>query len=423
MRSNLGFILVLMVLLATATLTLQSTAQVVQSGNYIMDLAQTERSKPAFVGTFTDDELLSNAGFETGDFPPWYHDGSWQISTSTPHTGTYCAYDIGNHWLRQDFTPTPAADIVSATLWCKQPESAIAAIDFYYSNGSYSEELIWPTAQWEQYDVTSFITPGMTVVAIRVWGYSGGGPDPDETFYDDFSIQTAGGGNITVDLTYVSGSPVPAGGGNIYYEIFVENIGASPLDFDGWLDVSYEGGPPSTLAQRSFTNFLPGWTINRPDMFFPVPESYAAGNYVFGARVGNYPAVVWAEDSFPFVKSGDIDVAGFIPFVPDGMPDPWDRINTGSQANALPDNYEILGTYPNPFNPTTTIRYALPEAGRVSLQVFDVSGRLVATLADGVRDAGYHEATFDASSLASGVYLYRLQVNDFTSTGKMVLMK
>ena len=78
---------------------------------------------------------------------------------------------------------------------------------------------------------------------------------------------------------------------------------------------------------------------------------------------------------------------------------------------------------PNPFNPSTTIRFDLPAAGQVSLAVYDVSGRLVATLADGLRQAGAHEVTFDGSGLASGVYLYRISAGQRTATGKMVLLK
>ncbi len=228
--------------------------------------------------------------------------------------------------------------------------------------------------------------------------------------------------DLTMDLTYVSGSPVPAGGGNLYYEIYAENVGATPANFDGWLYVTYQGGPPTTVVQRNFVGFQPGWAINRPNMFFPVSGSYAAGNYRFGATLGIYPTTVYADDNFPFVKSGVFSGGDFIPFVPDGVPSPWDRIDTGEEL-ALPDSYEILGAYPNPFNPTAMISYALPEAGKVTLDVYDVSGRLVRTLVDGFRDAGIHEATFEASGLASGIYLYRLNVADFTATGKMVLMK
>ncbi|MBU1881286.1 T9SS type A sorting domain-containing protein, partial [bacterium] len=78
---------------------------------------------------------------------------------------------------------------------------------------------------------------------------------------------------------------------------------------------------------------------------------------------------------------------------------------------------------PNPFNPSTTIRYALKDAGNVALTVYDVSGRQVVQLADGWRNAGSHEAVFDGSGLASGVYLIQLQTDKQTATSKMVLLK
>jgi hypothetical protein len=83
----------------------------------------------------------------------------------------------------------------------------------------------------------------------------------------------------------------------------------------------------------------------------------------------------------------------------------------------------LNGVYPNPFNPATTISYALPEAARVTLNVYDVSGRLVAEVVNGWRDAGVHEAVFNGSDLASGVYVFTLQTGEFNKTGKMVLMK
>jgi hypothetical protein len=150
--------------------------------------------------------------------------------------------------------------------------------------------------------------------------------------------------------------------------------------------------------------------------------SYAAGNYEFFARVGVHPGDVWAEDSFPFTKSGNDAVAGFVPFVPDGVPDPFDRIDMGEDL-LQPSSYAVAGVYPNPFNPITTLRYNLPEAGKVRLAVYDISGRQVAELVNGWRDRGPHELTFDASDLSSGVYIYRLNAGEFTASGKMVLTK
>ncbi len=233
---------------------------------------------------------------------------------------------------------------------------------------------------------------------------------------------STGPGDVIVELTYVSGSPVPANGGNIYFDVYVENQGTVPVNFDAWLDIEYEGGAPTTVVQRSFTNYQPGWTINRPNMFFPIPGSYAAGNYMMYGRVGNHPNDVWDESGFPFVKSGVNDGSAFTPFIPDGVINPFDEIDTGEASVSLPSEYTV-GAYPNPFNPTTTLNYALPEAGDVHMTVYDVNGRQVAELVNGWREAGIHEVTFDASDLPSGVYIYRLETGDFSSSGKMILMK
>jgi hypothetical protein len=85
--------------------------------------------------------------------------------------------------------------------------------------------------------------------------------------------------------------------------------------------------------------------------------------------------------------------------------------------------YALMQNYPNPFNPTTRIEYTVREAGSVELKVYTIDGREVATLVNGVETAGSHVVEFDASGLASGMYLYKMSVNGFTATQKMVLMK
>jgi len=88
-----------------------------------------------------------------------------------------------------------------------------------------------------------------------------------------------------------------------------------------------------------------------------------------------------------------------------------------------PHRFGLLQNYPNPFNPSTTIGYALPKRSHVTLTVFNALGEKVADLVNGELGAGYHEARFDASDLASCVYLYRLQAGDFVQTRKLILLK
>ena len=100
-----------------------------------------------------------------------------------------------------------------------------------------------------------------------------------------------------------------------------------------------------------------------------------------------------------------------------------------SYREILPSGYHLSQNYPNPFNPTTTIEYTLPQPGEVSLIVYNLLGEEVARLVSGELDAGYHKIAWDASNLASGVYLYRLEVMGrsfasptFVRTKKMVFL-
>jgi hypothetical protein len=96
---------------------------------------------------------------------------------------------------------------------------------------------------------------------------------------------------------------------------------------------------------------------------------------------------------------------------------------TVSTVTQAPLTYSLSSIYPNPFNAATAIRYQIPESGHVSLKVYDLAGRLVATVVDGWRMAGSHEATFDGSGLASGMYFVRMQAGTFEQTRKMVMVK
>ena len=89
----------------------------------------------------------------------------------------------------------------------------------------------------------------------------------------------------------------------------------------------------------------------------------------------------------------------------------------------LPTAFALDQNYPNPFNPRTLIEFALPETREVELAVFDVMGRRVATLVDGVLSAGYHEVAWNAEHLPTGVYLYRITAGDFMQVKQMMLVK
>ncbi len=96
---------------------------------------------------------------------------------------------------------------------------------------------------------------------------------------------------------------------------------------------------------------------------------------------------------------------------------------TSSEFEETVTEYALKQNYPNPFNPSTNIRFALPEQSDVTLVVYNLLGQRVATLVNETRPAGWHEVTFDASRLASGVFIYRLEAEGYVETKSMILVK
>ncbi|MFA4923079.1 MAG: T9SS type A sorting domain-containing protein [Ignavibacteriaceae bacterium] len=93
------------------------------------------------------------------------------------------------------------------------------------------------------------------------------------------------------------------------------------------------------------------------------------------------------------------------------------------KENKIPAEFKLYPNYPNPFNPVTTINYQLPKSGTVTLKIFDILGNLVKTLVNEQKEKGRYSVQFDASSLASGMYVYQIKANEYEATKKMMLLK
>ncbi|MBP3193927.1 T9SS type A sorting domain-containing protein [Natronogracilivirgula saccharolytica] len=106
-----------------------------------------------------------------------------------------------------------------------------------------------------------------------------------------------------------------------------------------------------------------------------------------------------------------------------GEADPINNKKMHHNSGDLPKVGKLHKNYPNPFNPTTLISYDLPETSNVRLEVYDLLGRKVATLVNDQMEAGSHEVLFDATNLASGIYIFRITTSQFTKTRQMTLVK
>jgi hypothetical protein len=190
----------------------------------------------------------------------------------------------------------------------------------------------------------------------------------------------------------------------------------------------------------------------------PQPVAFSDGDFLNGnlfiagggAGTGRWPASdrvwCWAEGigwleatplpepvGCPHVELATIDGTHYI-FVFGGYNDGYlETLYIGEILNlptsidpdqgATPSRYMLFQSEPNPFNPNTLIQYALPHDTWVRLHVYDIVGREIATLIDGMQTAGFHSVRWTADSFSSGAYFYRLETKDFGETRKMVGVK
>lgn len=199
-----------------------------------------------------------------------------------------------------------------------------------------------------------------------LWSRSFGGSYPD---WCSSVQQTSDGGYILVGSTL--------------------SFGAGEGDF--WLVKTDANG--DSLWSRTFGG-------NDYDGCYSVQET-SDGGYILAGETRSFGA---GSYDFWLVKTGPEDAA--------------DPISV-----SMPAQYGLRPNYPNPFNPATQIAYDISKTSNVTLTVFDLLGREVATLVDGVQAAGTHSVTFDGTHLPSGIYFYRLQAGDFVAARKMVLLK
>ncbi|RPI75838.1 MAG: T9SS C-terminal target domain-containing protein [Ignavibacteriales bacterium] len=102
---------------------------------------------------------------------------------------------------------------------------------------------------------------------------------------------------------------------------------------------------------------------------------------------------------------------------------PHGTVDIDDEEELVPTEYKLQQNYPNPFNPGTIISWQLPVGSLVLLKIYDILGREVATLVNEIKGAGYYKVNFDGSSLASGIYIYRLTAGNYISTKKMLMIK
>jgi hypothetical protein len=211
----------------------------------------------------------------------------------------------------------------------------------------------------------------------------------------DFEILKEG--VFGINPIQVSTGEVSTGGINAeaYEGVLIKVTGTCENDNLGWREWSINDGSGPTIIYSRFSNdFIP-----------EVGETYSVTGIQY-FRNNNFMILPW----IPYEVITDIDT-------------------TNNQRN-LPENYELYQNRPNPFNPTTIIKYAIPSntkyksmLQKVTLKVYDILGRDVATLVSEEQPPGNYQVVWDAEIETSGIYFYRLEVGSFIQTKKMVLLR
>ncbi len=268
-----------------------------------------------------------------------------------------------------------------------------------------------------------------------------------------------GGNDILVDDSanvYVSGSNSPPNWTNKYNSsgtlIWHLSTGGTQIEFDHVGDIFFSNDNPSfsgkisrggTVLWRHYgpsSDCTPGFSVDGfGNMYlsgFSFP-GYQQGSY--SQKISPTGSVLWLagyspENSLLATQACRVDASGNLYVAGTSQRSDFSNIATilkyaqitvsvGKDGSTLPGNYSLSQNYPNPFNPSTTIRFALPKSGHVELKVYNTLGQEVATLVNEEKTAGTYSAQWNAGSVASGVYFYRLRSGEYTETRKLLLLR
>ncbi len=244
--------------------------------------------------------------------------------------------------------------------------------------------------------------------------------DPDSTVADigRYYFHQCPPSPLELSLTPPA-SPVqiPSTGGSFAFDVCVVNNSNIAVVFDFWTEaVLPSGNIYGPLMMRTSLTIPSGYTIMR-ELLQNVPGYAPPGNYTYVGKVGVYPDSVIDDDSFPFTKlAGDsppVHNQGWKVFG-------WEDEN---EFSVLSSQSSVLSSSPNPFNASIAARFELRAASQVKLAIYDIAGREVCVLAEGFYPAGAHQAVWDATGMASGVYFARLEAGSEINTVKLLLVK
>jgi hypothetical protein len=275
-------------------------------------------------------------------------------------------------------------------------------------NPAFVVPFTWDVAQWNQAIVvvnldatpptaqfwTATNPSNLTLIAEWDWTQAGtkpaqlavndffGATGTDEMYIDDYRMDNTLPPIIPVELTSFAANVNNNGQVVLNWETATE---LNNLMFE--IERKSEGSEFHTIGYVNGAG-----TTTLPQQYSYLDATVNTGTYSYRLKNVDY------DGRYYFSDAVEVDVKGPLTF-------------------ALEQNY------PNPFNPTTNIKFSVPETGNIKLAVYNIVGEQVAVLVDGFTEAGFYNVTFDAASLPSGIYLYKLQSANSVETKKMMLLK
>lgn len=374
------------------------------------------------------DAILSSLGLTPGDsiqgqWAVWAYNGNDSLKSTQTFNITFKRQDKGDFIIMYDSTST------NARVSKDSIAGALSQFGYTYDLFNRGGQTSQNTLSLRDYKCVILLGQGTSVMSesqkdsIKTYLNSGGTTSSSKSkliiFSEDIGYLFGRNGSSYQDLDfinnylgwdYVADRPGSSSNGLIGSYI---NPGLADSTIGSWPDVFKKHNNPG--AQQQDVLYLYRKFINNPD------SAHAIGMYetkwnvaTFGTDVRSIRNSIGGPSGGPVTRI----LRGAIDYV-------FDASNSNEPLNnpEIPTEYTLSQNYPNPFNPVTKINFSIPETGLVTLKVFDITGRNVETLLNEVKNPGFYSITFNASSLASGVYFYQIETASFVNTKRMVLLK
>ncbi len=350
-----------------------------------------------------------------------YEQGSWQLAPSSRMLYTYAAQGKEKTVTAQSWSGSWTNSWRWSSVWNAMGQR-IVSVDEQWTGG-----------QWDTTSMTTSTYTGTSIIEENhrsryrrdgVWGDSATLVARTDGAYKTYSIEWKEWVNGSLSSANKTTNTFDANGWIMRSEVEELAQGVMVPTRRVTFTYDFQGNELKRVRESYWNNtWEPVWQIS---------STYDGSGNILTSNADEWSGVAWIPsggttliDGYANVRITDAvgNTTDFHRFA--SLAFDYGVVATGVPGTIAeqPDIWELLQNYPNPFNPSTVIRYGLPVQADVRLTVFDALGQRVAVLAEGMRGAGYHEVTFDAKSLPSGVYFYRLSAGAFTETKRLLLMR